>query len=99
MTDQRLLSGTKEAIQYGITTQTEMMIGSGCNSNPKIRLNDEEEKYIISHLIQKNFDKRRGLSAFKSKTKRSIIGQKKPYVVIPNNIPPPGFYLPKYVNK
>lgn len=40
MVSQKLLSGSKEAQEYGITTKTEMIVGSGCKSNPNIRLSD-----------------------------------------------------------
>ena len=84
---QKVLSGSKEGAKSGITTQTERMVGKGCLSNHAIRLSAIEKDYVISQLMQRNFDKRRGLHIFKSATKRSELNQKKNYVV-----PPVGFY-------
>ena len=66
-----LLSGSKHAIENGVTTTTEQVLGGGGKSNPRMLLNNKEEDYVISQLIQKNFDTRRGLSVFKSKTGRT----------------------------
>jgi hypothetical protein len=70
-----LLSGSKHAIENGVTTQTEKIIGGGGKSNPRMQLSYKEEDYVISQLIQKNYDTRRGLSVFKSKTGRSSLIQ------------------------
>ena len=78
MRKQGLFSGSKQAQEHGITTQTEKILGSGNKTNPGIRLSVKEEEYVLSQLIQKNFDKRRGLSVFNSKTKRlQLMGQYK----------------------
>ena len=86
-----LLSGSKNAIENGVTTQTEKVVGGGGKSNPRMQLTQREEDYVISQLIQKNFDTRRGLSVFKSKTGRSSIiktqGSKRS-----SQIPPIGQY-------
>ena len=59
-----MLSGSKQAIENGITTTTEKLLGGGTKTNPNIRLSQKEEEYVISQLMQRNFDKRRGLSVF-----------------------------------
>jgi len=33
-------------------------LGTGAKTNPEIRLNVKEEEYILSQLIQKNYDTR-----------------------------------------
>jgi hypothetical protein len=43
-----LLSGTKHAIEAGITTQTETLLGGGAKTNPHLRLNNKEEEYVLS---------------------------------------------------
>jgi hypothetical protein len=63
-----MLSGSKQAIENGITTTTEKILGGGTKTNPNIRLSMKEEEYVLSQLMQRNFDKRRGLSVFLSKT-------------------------------
>jgi len=63
-----MLSGSKQAYENGITTQTEKILGSGNQTNPNIRLSAKEEEYVLSQLIQRNFDRRRGLSCFNSKS-------------------------------
>ena len=68
-----MLSGSKQAIENGITTTTEKLLGGGTKTNPNIRLSQKEEEYVISQLMQRNFDKRRGLSVFLSKTQRKEI--------------------------
>lgn len=73
MKKQGMLSGSKQAYENGITTQTEKILCSGNQTNPNIRLSAKEEEYVLSQLIQRNFDKRRGLSVFNSKSKRSSL--------------------------
>ena len=68
-----LLSGTKHAIEAGITTQTETLLGGGAKTNPHLRLNNKEEEYVLSQLMQKNYDIRNSQAVFKSKTGRSKI--------------------------
>ena len=70
MRRQGLFSGSEQAKEHGITTQTEKILGSGAQTNPMIRMSVKEEEYVLSQLIQKNFEKRRGLSVFNSKTAR-----------------------------
>lgn len=73
MKKQGMLSGSKQAYENGITTQTEKILCSGNQTNPNIRLSAKEEEYVLSQLIQRNFDKRRGLSVFNSKSKRTTL--------------------------
>ena len=54
-------SGSKQAIDNGITTKTENMLGGTTSmTNPQIRLSKHEEDYVLSQLVQKNFEIRRG---------------------------------------
>lgn len=54
-------SGSKQAIDNGITTKTENMLGGTTSmTNPQIRLSKIEEDYVLSQLVQKNFEIRRG---------------------------------------
>ena len=87
------MSGSKHAIENGVTTQTEKMIGGGGKSNPNLQLNNKEQEYVISQLIQKNYDTRRGLSVFKSRTGRSSLIQG---VHRGSQIPPVGQYEHQY---
>ena len=82
-----LLSGTKHAIEAGITTQTETLLGGGAKTNPHLRLNNKEEEYVLSQLMQKNYDIRNSQAVFKSKTGRSKIDGNKQFMV-----PPVGLY-------
>ena len=41
------MSGTKLALENGITTQTEKILKSGNKTNPNIRLSAKEEEYIL----------------------------------------------------
>jgi hypothetical protein len=43
-----MLSGSKQAIENGITTTTEKLLGGGTKTNPNIRLSQKEEEYVIS---------------------------------------------------
>lgn len=43
-----LLSGSKEAQNHGITTQTETIISAGQKTKPDMRLTRKEEEYVIS---------------------------------------------------
>ena len=87
-----LLSGTKQAIAQGITTKTEIVLGTGAKTNPDMRLNYKEQEYVLSQLLQKNYENRQGFSVFKSKTGRSAFIKSK------NNNPPCGFYEQKFEN-
>jgi len=89
-----LLSGTKHAIEAGITTQTERLLDGGAKTNPGLRLNYKEEEYVLSQLMQKNFDARKGQAVFKSKTGRSKINGAKGN----SAIPPVGLYEHKFGN-
>ena len=62
--------GTKRATELGITTMSENFLQRG-KSNGKSRLNKREQEYVLSQIIQHNFDKRRGLSVFQSKSART----------------------------
>lgn len=66
------------------------MLGSGSTTNPNLRLSIKEEEYVLSQLIQRNYDKRRGLAAFRSTTKRPPISGKK------HTVPPIGLYEHKF---
>ena len=90
-----MMSGSKEAQQNGITTQTEKIICGGAKTNPGTRLTTKEEEYVISQLIQKNFDKRRGISVFQSKTQRSKINGFNDKKIIP----PIGIYEHQFNKK
>ena len=91
-----MMSGSKQAIDNGITTQTENMLGGfASKTNPAIRLTTKEEDYVLSQLIQKNFEHRRGLSIFQSKTGRSKINGYEHKKVIP----PVGLYEHKFNKK
>ena len=81
-----MMSGSRQAYENGITTQTEEILCSGNQTNPSIRLNAKEEEYVLSQLIQRNFDKRRGLSVFTSKSKRSSM------LKVDKQAPPVGLY-------
>ena len=59
-----------------------------------MRLNTKEQEYVISQLMQKNYDNRQGYSSFKSKTIRSTFTDSKSM----QNNPPPGLYEPKFNN-
>ena len=48
MRKQGLFSGSKQAYEHGITTQTEKLLGSGNQTNPTIRLTNREEEYVLS---------------------------------------------------
>lgn len=43
-----MLSGSKQAIENGITTTTEKLLGGGTKTNPNIRLSAKEEEYVLS---------------------------------------------------
>ena len=43
-----LLSGSKHAIENGVTTQTENILGGGGKSNPRMQLSYKEVDYVIS---------------------------------------------------
>ena len=43
-----LLSGSKHAIENGVATQTENILGGGGKSNPRMQLSQKEEDYILS---------------------------------------------------
>lgn len=87
-----LLSGTKHAIEAGITTQTERLLDGGAKTNPGLRLNYKEEEYVLSQLMQRNFDVRKGQAVFKSKTGRCDISGKKGNT----SVPPVGLYEHKF---
>jgi hypothetical protein len=87
-----LLSGTKHAIEAGITTQTERLLDGGAKTNPGLRLNYKEEEYVLSQLMQKNYDVRKGQAVFKSKTGRCDISGKKGNT----SVPPVGLYEHKF---
>lgn len=97
-----MLSGSKQAIENGITTTTEKILGGGTKTNPNIRLSMKEEEYVLSQLMQRNFDKRRGLSVFLSKTQRSNINAQ---IINMNGleqkkvVPPVGIYEHKFNKK
>lgn len=55
--------GTTRAEELGITTMSENFLKKG-KTNMKMRLNQREQEYVLSQVIQSNFDKRRGLSVF-----------------------------------
>ena len=89
-------SGSKQAIENGITTKTENMLGGTTSmTNPLIRLSAIEEDYVLSQLVQKNFEIRRGQSIFQSKTKRSKINGFQDKKIIP----PIGLYEHKFNEK
>lgn len=46
-----MLSGSKQAIENGITTTTEKLLGGGTMTNPSMRLSDKEHEYVLSQLI------------------------------------------------
>ena len=50
-TSKLMLSGSKQAYDNGITTQTEKILCSGNQTNPNIRLSTKEEEYVISQLM------------------------------------------------
>jgi hypothetical protein len=87
-----MMSGSKQAIEQGITTTTELLLGGGKMTNPNIRLSNKEQDYVLSQLMQRNFDKRRGISVFNSKTVRTQINGNDSKKVIP----PVGIYEHKY---
>jgi hypothetical protein len=43
-----MLSGSKQAIENGITTTTEKLLGGGTMTNPATRLSDKEQEYVLS---------------------------------------------------
>ena len=43
-----LRGGTKHAIAAGITTQTEALLGGGAKTDPRLRLNQKEEEYVLA---------------------------------------------------
>ena len=55
----------------------------------KQRLNQREQEYVLSQVIQQNFDKRRGLSVFQSKSARTSFAPK-------SQAPPVGIYEHKF---
>jgi len=87
-----LLSGTKPAIEQGITTQVETLLGTGAMTNNNVRLSTKEEEYVLSQLMQKNFDARTGQAVFKSLTGRTTFKDKKAGTINP----PMGFYEPQF---
>lgn len=46
-----MLSGSKQAIENGITTTTEKLLGGGNITNPNIRLSTKEEEYVLSQIM------------------------------------------------
>jgi hypothetical protein len=87
-----MLSGSTQAIEQGITTKTEQILCGGKKTNPQLRLTEKEEEFVLSQLIQMNYDRRRGQSVFKSKTGRSN------FTNLKTGAPPVGFYEHKFAN-
>jgi hypothetical protein len=95
MKKQGMMSGSKQAIENGITTTTEKLLGGGTMTNPSIRLSEKEQEYVLSQLIQRNYDKRRGIACFNSRTLRSKINGMEYKKVVP----PLGIYEHKFNTK
>lgn len=85
-----IVTGTQAARDNGITTVSEKVLGSGSATNPNLRLTQKEEEYVLSQLIQRNFEKRRGNAAFRSTASRPDINGKK------HVVPPLGLYEHKF---
>jgi len=43
-----MMSGSKQAVENGITTVTENMLGGASKTNPTVRLTAKEEEYVLS---------------------------------------------------